>query len=148
MSGAGFTVRRADWATDRESLLAVRMLVFVDEQRVPVEIEVDGRDLHCVHALAEAPSGEAIGTARLDGEGHIGRVAVLASWRRRGVGEALMRLLEHVARARGDARIEISAQAQAIPFYTALGYEAEGPIYLEAGIDHRRMSLDLARAPA
>jgi len=142
---APFSVRSATWARDREALLSVRMPVFVDEQRVPSEIEVDGSDEACAHALAIDGDGTPIGTARLDATGHIGRVAVVAAWRRRGVGAALMRFLTDVARERGLARIEISAQVQAIPFYETLGYLAEGPVYLEAGIEHRRMVVDLGR---
>ncbi len=143
MSVRSFSVRSASWPDDRDALVAVRMEVFVEEQQVPAEIEVDGADAGCVHALAVDADGEAIGTGRLDGDGHIGRVAVLAAHRRRGVGTALMRHLTEVARARGDARIEISAQLRAMPFYEALGYVANGPVYLEAGIEHRQMSLAL-----
>lgn len=143
---ADFGVRTADWTADRETLLAVRLPVFVDEQHVPVEIEEDGADPDCVHALAEAGDGTPIGTARLDATGHVGRVAVVAAWRRRGVGARLMAHLTDVARARGLPRIELSAQVQALPFYEALGYVAEGPVYLEAGIEHRRMTLELPRA--
>jgi len=140
---AGFSVRIAAWPAERETLLSVRLPVFVDEQRVPAEVEEDGSDDACIHALAEARDGTPIGTARLDAGGHIGRVAVVADWRRRGVGARLMALLTGVARSRGLPRIELSAQVQALPFYEALGYAAEGPVYLEAGIEHRRMTLAL-----
>lgn len=142
-----FRIRRADWHTDRAALLSVRVPVFVDEQRVPADIEVDALDEECVHALALDVDGIPIGTARLDAEGHIGRVAVIPAWRLRGVGAALMAWLTEVARERGDPRIELSAQLQAIAFYEALGYVASGPVYLEAGIEHRHMHLDLGLEP-
>ena len=138
-----YRVRDATWADDGEALRAVRFPVFVDEQRVPAEIEIDELDAVCLHALAEDAEGQPIGAARLDDGGHIGRVAVLAAWRRHGVGAALMRHLIDRARAAGHRRIEISAQVQAIPFYAALGFVTHGPVYLEAGIDHRHMTLDL-----
>ncbi len=139
-----FRVRLADWSRDRRALLSVRVPVFVDEQNVPPEIEEDDADPDCTHAIALDPDDTPVGTARLDAEGHIGRVAVHADWRRRGVGSALMQFLTDAARERGHPRIEISAQLQALPFYEAIGYVAEGPVYLEAGIEHRRMRLELA----
>jgi predicted GNAT family N-acyltransferase len=142
----GFTVRSATWAADEAALRAVRFSVFVDEQAIDPEIEIDAHDAQWDHALALDDDDRPIGTARLSvegGVGHIGRVAVLASWRRRGVGEALMRhLIEHASQS-GVRRIEISAQLEAVPFYHALGFVAEGEIYSEAGIDHRHMRLDL-----
>lgn len=140
----GARIRLAHWARDRDALLSVRVPVFVDEQHVPAEIEEDDLDPVCIHALAEDERGLPIGTARLDAHGHIGRVAVAAAWRRRGVGGALMAFLTGIARHRGDPRIELGAQVQAIPFYEALGYVASGPVYLEAGIEHRLMHLDLS----
>lgn len=145
---AEFSVRTAHWRADREALLAVRVPVFVDEQHVPAEIEVDELDPACIHALALAPAGVPIGAARLDDTGHIGRVAVAAQWRRRGVGASLMAHLTEIARERRMPTIELSAQVGAIQFYEALGYRAEGPVYVEAGIDHRRMRLELDRPGA
>ena len=133
--------------------LALRFRVFVDEQRVPADEEVDRYDATpttsgALHLLARA-DGAAVGTARLlldappGGPVHLGRVAVLAEWRRHNVGNALMERLHDEARARGYRTIEISAQTQAIPFYERLGYVAEGPDYLEAGIEHRAMRFAL-----
>jgi predicted GNAT family N-acyltransferase len=142
-SGGGFHVRSASWEGDGEALRHVRFAVFVDEQKVPAEIEIDALDAVCAHALALDDTGCPIGTARLDDAGHIGRVAVLSAWRRRGVGLALMRHLMEHARQRGMTRIELSAQLQALPFYEAIGFVAEGEVYLEAGIEHRHMQLTL-----
>lgn len=138
-----------DDVTFREAL-AVRMAVFVEEQHVPIEEELDTHDANpgaglTLHLLARV-GGHAIGTARLlpaaPGEApHIGRVAVLPAWRGRGVGRVLMAYLHAVARGRGATGIVISAQLTAMPFYERLGYEAIGPTYLEAGIEHREMRL-------
>lgn len=133
--------------------LAVRLRVFVDEQRVPADEEVDRYDASptasgALHLLARA-DGATVGTARLlldaptGGPVHLGRVAVLAKWRRHGVGNAIMERLHDEARTRGYRRVEISAQVSAIPFYERLGYMAEGPVYLEAGIEHRAMRFAL-----
>lgn len=132
---------------------AVRFRVFVDEQRIPADEEIDRYDAtptrsHALHLLARV-EGVAVGTARLlldapsDGPVHLGRVAVLPEWRRHQVGRVLMGRLHEEARARGYRSIEISAQVTAIPFYERLGYLAEGPVYLEAGIDHRVMRYTL-----
>lgn len=144
-----FSVRDASWPDDEDALRRVRFAVFVDEQKVPAEIEIDALDDVCEHALAVDAEGRPIGTARLDAAGHdgrtghIGRVAVLPEWRRRGVGEALVRHMIERAGRRGLRRIEISAQVQALAFYARLGFVAEGEVYVEAGIDHRRMRLEL-----
>lgn len=119
--------------------LAIRREVFVDEQRVPLHEEMDAHDGTATHFLALV-DGEAVGTARLrtlpDGTPKAERVAVRAAWRRHGVGRALMRALEHAARA---PQIVLNAQLPVVAFYERLGYEAEGPIFDEAGIPHRAM---------
>ena len=133
--------------------LAVRFRVFVDEQHVPADEEVDRYDASpsssdALHLLARV-DGVAVGTARLlldaptSGPIHLGRVAVLAEWRRHDVGNALMGRLHDEAQAHGYRSVEISAQVQAIPFYERLGYVADGPVYLEAGIEPRVMRFTL-----
>lgn len=136
-----FTVRLADFASavDSAAAMAIRRAVFIAEQGVSEALEIDGRDPDCVHALAFAASGEAIGTARLLPEGKIGRVAVVASWRRQGVGAALMRVLMEAAADRGFDRIALHAQSWTVGFYEGLGFVAEGGEFEEAKIPHRRM---------
>ena len=138
-----FTVRRADWHDDGAALRDVRKAVFVDEQHVPEELEWDGVDEQCVHVIAEAATGEAIGTGRLLPDGHVGRMAVLADWRRRGVGSLLLAELLIAARDRGHGVIELSAQTHALGFYRRCGFEVVSAEYLEAGIAHRSMRLPL-----
>ena len=85
---------------DQAEIRAIRFEVFVDEQNVLAEIEIDDRDPVCIHLLAY-DDGAAIGTARIDLEraGKIGRLAVRAGWRRHGVGRALMhRCLRYLIR--------------------------------------------------
>jgi len=138
-------VREADLANDYAALRAVRVTVFVAEQNVPLELEMDERDAACRHFLAVEDSGQAIGTGRIDLEagGKIGRVAVLGAARGRGVGTALMDALHDVARAHGLARVWCNAQVSAAPFYTKLGYRVVGERFAEAGIEHVRMERDL-----
>jgi predicted GNAT family N-acyltransferase len=142
---ASFSVRRASWQDDRQALRAVRLEVFVREQSVPENLEWDELDAVSLHVVAEA-AGAAIGTGRLLPDGHIGRMAVLAPWRGRGVGSALFRALLEAALAAGHEQVRLSAQVQAVDFYRRFGFATEGPAYMEAGIAHIDMRREL-RAP-
>ncbi|HQT39653.1 MAG TPA: GNAT family N-acetyltransferase [Acidocella sp.] len=119
--------------------MAIRLAVFVQEQQVPLEDERDALDDTARHFLASG-DGQPVGTARLlmqpDGTARIGRVAVLAACRGRGVGAALMRHIEDLTTA---PIIVLDAQTRALPFYQGLGYEPSGEVFLEAGIPHRHM---------
>jgi predicted GNAT family N-acyltransferase len=136
-----------DWERACAEASAIRRTVFVVEQGVPEDIELDEHDAHCLHALARDPAGRAIGTGRLlpaerNGAvavGHIGRMAVLAAWRGRGIGSALLERLVAAAASRGDAQVALSAQTHALEFYRAHGFVAEGGQYLDAGIPHQAM---------
>ena len=130
---------------DFAACMAIRRAVFVQEQKVPEELELDEHDATAVHLLA-TEGGRPIGTARLliDGEkAKIGRVAVLAESRGTGAGAALMRAAMDQLRARGVRRVSLGAQAYAIPFYEKLGFAAYGPEYDDAGIPHRDMTRSL-----
>lgn len=123
--------------------LVVRQAVFILEQGIDPELEIDEYDGVCWHALAYLDE-EPVGTARLIPQDRlvakIGRVAVLASGRKHGIGTQLMRLLEDYARRQGLFKIVLDAQLQVVPFYEGLGYQAEGEVFLDAGILHRRMT--------
>ncbi|MBL0143187.1 MAG: GNAT family N-acetyltransferase [Betaproteobacteria bacterium] len=138
-----FRVRLVEWPEACAILTRIRTTVFVEEQNVPAEIEMDGRDGECAHALAESEAGEAIGTGRLMRDGRIGRMAVLAPWRRKGVGAAILDALMAEARRRGFRETYLHAQSHAQVFYARHGYVAEGEEYLEAGIPHIRMRAPL-----
>jgi ElaA protein len=135
---------------DLQAAVAIRRLVFVEEQHVPVAEEIDAYDslanAGAVHFLARL-DGEPAGTARLlldapPGEyPHIGRVAVLRELRGRGYGRAIMGAVHDEARRRGYTGATLGAQLQALPFYERLGYVARGPVFLDAGIEHRMMDL-------
>jgi len=135
------------WDEARERAAPIRFEVFVAEQGVPREIELDEMDSSSLHALAREAGGRVVGTGRLlpaeteagRAVSHIGRMAVLREMRGRGVGAALLRALIGAARERGDAEIVLSAQTHAIGFYRAHGFREEGAQYMEAGIAHRSM---------
>jgi predicted GNAT family N-acyltransferase len=141
----GIRVRLAEWNRDRDALRTIRHEVFVVEQRVPVELEWDGIDADCRHALAEDAGGTAIGCARLLPDGHIGRMAVRKPWRGRGAGAALLALLVDEARRAGHPRVLLNAQTRAMGFYARQGFAPFGDEFLEAGIAHRPMALELSR---
>ncbi|HSD59231.1 MAG TPA: GNAT family N-acetyltransferase [Burkholderiales bacterium] len=143
MKAKCFSVRPADWGADAPLLRAVREAVFMIEQRVPADLEWDGLDPDCAHALALSARGEAIGTARLTPDGHIGRMAVLAAWRGQGVGQALLEAMLTEARARGYAQVALNAQIHAEGFYQRFGFARQGDEFPDAGIPHVRMTLGL-----
>ncbi|MGA6097685.1 GNAT family N-acetyltransferase [Stutzerimonas marianensis] len=128
-------VRIADWQRDNAELRRIRETVFIAEQSVPPELEWDSDDADAVHFLA-LEDGYAIGTARLLGDGHIGRVSVLRDWRGMNVGEALMRAVIAEAERRGLEEQHLSAQVHATAFYERLGFEVISEEFLEAGIPH------------
>lgn len=135
-------IELAGWSEARGEAQRIRFAVFVEEQRVPAEIEMDEMDALCLHALA-FHEDLAVGTGRLLPDGHIGRMAVMKPWRGRGVGAALLRSLVEAARRRGDAEVQLSAQVHALGFYRAHGFTAHGEVYEEAGIEHQAMRLAL-----
>lgn|SRR5689334_8789055 len=136
------TIELLDWPKAQQEAQRIRFIVFVDEQKVPPELEMDEHDAPSLHALAFS-DGEAVGTGRLLLDGHIGRMAVLKEWRGRGVGQALLRALIEAGRQRGDQDLVLNSQVHALAFYAAEGFKAEGPIYEEAGIPHQVMRLKL-----
>jgi predicted GNAT family N-acyltransferase len=138
-----YHVRVADWSSDQAKLKSVRFDVFCIEQGVPESLEWDGIDAECVHAIAEDQQGAPIGCGRLLPDGHIGRMAVLAQWRGRGVGAALLETLVALATARGDGKAMLNAQTHAMPFYARYGFVAVGEPFDEAGIPHQAMEARL-----
>jgi predicted GNAT family N-acyltransferase len=125
--------------------------VFVDEQGVPAEIEIDDMDEDAEHVVVRDPEdpSAALATARLltvQGVGIVGRVAVRRDRRRTGLGAVVMLAVEDRARELGLPILELHAQLTAEPFYSRLGYQAYGETYLEAGIPHVSMRKTLTPA--
>jgi predicted GNAT family N-acyltransferase len=134
------------WQEAKNEAYAIRKCVFIEEQGVPEEMELDEFDPLAMHALAYLDS-QAIGTARLvtmpGNIGRIGRMAVLATYRRGGIGTQLLHALLQQAASQNIVKIELHAQLSAIPFYEQFGFIAQGDIYDEAGIAHRDMILNI-----
>ena len=137
---APVAVAEVPWATHADALMAVRRTVFIEEQGVPEEEELDGEDDSSLHFLATDPQGTPIGTARLLPSGQIGRMAVLPAWRRRNVGARLLAAAIDDARRR-NLTVFLHAQVDALGFYERNGFKASGEMFLEAGIAHRKMTL-------
>ncbi len=139
-----FRVGVVDFHAALPELRAVRDEVFVGEQGVPMELEHDALDPLCTHVIARLLDGTPVGTARLTPDHHIGRMAVRAPWRGRGVGDALLLALVDEARKRGWPDVRLNSQASAIGFYDRHGFKPEGERFFEAGIEHQAMLRTLA----
>ncbi len=136
------------WKEAELEAFLVRQEVFIREQGVPAELELDEFDPSAAHALANL-NGRCIGTGRLVDLGNrqtqIGRMAVLAQFRNQGVGRQVLEMLIDLAKSQEFESIVLHSQVSAIPFYEKLGFQAQGPTYDEAGIAHRNMILVLSK---
>ena len=133
------TVLEVPWATHADALMRVRRAVFIEEQGVSEREELDGEDASSQHFLATDGQGRPIGTARLMPSGQVGRMAVLPAWRRRQVGASLLGLAMEAAKRQGLA-VFLHAQVSAQGFYERNGFVASGEVFLEADIEHLRMT--------
>ena len=138
-----FTVSLVSWHDGEPLLRAIREAVFIREQNVPEELEWDEMDGGSRHALALSLNGDAIGCGRILPNGHIGRIAVLPQWRNKRVGTAIMEMLLEEARARGLKQVDVASQVQAIPFYHLFGFVEYGKEFMDAGMPHKKMKLEL-----
>lgn len=143
-----FHVQRVAHGDRHAAIHGVRQQVFVEEQGVPAALERDALDPVCTHVLACSTDGTLIGTGRLLPDGRIGRMAVLAGWRGRGVGEAMLDVLVQAAAEAGLRHVHLHAQLPARDFYARQGFLPEGPTFDEAGIAHQHMVRALGAASA
>ncbi len=130
---------------DREAVFALRVEVFVREQNVPPEIELDQEDAHALHFIAKE-DGIAVGCARVIRDGddaHIGRLAVKKSHRGRGIGRDICRFIIEDCKGKGCTRVWLNSQLHAVGFYQKLGFLPTGSPFFEAGIEHVTMELSL-----
>ena len=144
----GFSLVTGGWDALKPAARAVRHAVFVIEQQIPIALEWDEWDAPSLHAVVFDAQQQPIGTGRLlpsafdkasPHTGHIGRMAVLASLRRGGIGGALLQALMQEAPAQGFRDVVLHAQSYVAPFYARHGYVIEGEEFIEAGILHRTM---------
>jgi ElaA protein len=136
-------IRRVSSQQQLKRAFAIRMRVFVREQGVPADMELDRDDARATHLLALIP-GKAVGTARIvigRGNAKIGRMAVLKRFRRKGVGTKLLKRAIVTAETLGAKKIYLHAQVPVIGFYETVGFRCAGAVFDEAGIPHRKMTL-------
>jgi predicted GNAT family N-acyltransferase len=137
-------LRTVSERTDRWKVFVVRGIVFVEEQGVPYDEEIDAFDDTAVHVLGEI-DGEPVAAGRLrdvDGWAKLERIAVRRAWRGHGFGRQVVEYLLAEARRRGYRRFRLSAQAHLVDFYGAHGFVVDGPLFRECGIDHIPMIRD------
>ncbi len=128
------------WEEARPLAYPIRLAVFVHEQKVPEELELDDDDPTAWHAVV-FKDGQAIATGRLLRNGKIGRLAILREYRGLGLGSELLKTLVSYGRQEGIKQFFLHAQTSAIGFYERLGFKAIAPVFNEAGIDHIKMVL-------
>jgi predicted GNAT family N-acyltransferase len=125
-----------------EDAYSVRRTVFVHEQHVPLEEEIDQFEDEATHVVLYDDNEEPIGAARvrvLDGIGKLERICVLSTARKKGAGKLIVNKLEEIATAQGVSKLKLNAQTHAIPFYERLDYETISDVFLDAGIPHVTM---------
>lgn len=124
-----------------EEVYRVRKIVFVDEQHVPLEEEIDNLEEESTHFLLQDEE-QSVGAGRfrvVDGYGKVERICVLKHKRKSGAGRAIMEGIEAFAKKEGIKKLKLNAQTHAIPFYEGLGYKVASEEFLDAGIPHKTM---------
>lgn len=132
------TIKTADFERDFTEIKAIRTSVFIEEQKVPVELEWDEFDNDSTHILAYYDN-KPVATARLLKDGHIGRMAVLKAYRNRNIGKNMLKYLLELAKMTAIENIELSSQDHAVEFYKKLGFKVISDVYMDAGIPHYTM---------
>jgi predicted GNAT family N-acyltransferase len=141
-------IETQSWVVARDAAYAIRYAVFVEEQGIPVELEIDDYDPIAEHALAFV-DGRCIATARIyldeqdPSKAKIGRMAVLKDFREQGIGTALLGEVIRAGMMQGASVFELHAQQSAVPFYAKLQFKPDGAIFDEVGIPHQCMRLVL-----
>jgi predicted GNAT family N-acyltransferase len=144
MSSSRLNIRVANWADDNEQLAKIRRAVFIDEQKVPEELEWDEYDPASTHFLVTVDDSP-VAVARLKPDGQIGRMAVLSEYRNRGIGRKLLQYILNNAEDKNLTQLYLHAQVDAVAFYEKMGFTAQGEVFYEAGIPHRAMSKKSAK---
>jgi predicted GNAT family N-acyltransferase len=142
------TIETRPWSEVRVAAYAIRYAVFVKEQGIPAELEIDDYDPIAEHALAYV-DGQCVATARIyldeqnASKAKIGRMAVLKDFRGQGIGTALLGEAIRAGMMQGASAFELHSQQSAAPFYAKLQFKPDGAIFDEVGIPHQRMRLVL-----
>ena len=137
-----YTLKLTRWDKDQDNLSKVRRAVFIEEQQVPEELEWDDDDKTCVHILV-SDNNTPMATGRIKMDGHIGRMAVLKNYRNKGVGSSILQALIDFSKTLKMKSVYLHAQTTAIPFYEKHGFKISSEKFMDAGIPHKTMKIDL-----
>lgn len=143
MSQGSIEIRIGAWSELCQAASAIRYEVFVHEQHVPLELELDEMDVLSVHALAVDAQGRGLATGRLLPDGHIGRMAVLQAERKKGLGAQVLRALIEVAKRKAYPEVILGAQLHAKGFYVRQGFIEFGDVFMDTNIPHIMMRMPL-----
>ncbi len=141
-----YSIQLVNWASHKGLLSHIRKTVFIEEQKVPQELEWDGQDDSARHILASFQHQQqfiTIGCARIifDNDiAHIGRMAVLPQWRKQGAGQKILQYAIHECRIRQIKKIVLNAQTHVLNFYLKAGFEISSDEFMDAGIPHKEMT--------
>ncbi len=142
-----FSLRQGGWDELDSDAQDVRTEVFVDERKIPLELERDGQDEDAFHVVVFNALGQSIATGRLlraaNGQSRVGRLAVRRVLRGIGLGPRVLRALQAEAKRRGDTGLVLNSQCANRGFYEALGFASEGPIFEKGGVPTVQMRLVL-----
>jgi predicted GNAT family N-acyltransferase len=143
-------ILKTDWKTSQNKLKTIREIVFIKEQQVPVELEWDNEDAGAIHLLAINTDGltgnEPVGTSRIiinNDHARIGRMAVLKKWRNNGIGSELLQDSLTICKQEQVHDVFIHAQEYIVPFYEQAGFQVVGDRFMDAGIPHKKMHIQL-----
>jgi predicted GNAT family N-acyltransferase len=137
------SVEETTWEFSKLPLETIRRQVFMKEQFCPEEEEFDGLDAQAIHFLAKDKDGNVVGCCRIVNGNKLERMAVVENYRGKGVGKLLMESSLNSMRNKKETSVKIHAQTHALQFYQSFGFVSYGDIFMEAGIPHSKMELNL-----
>jgi len=137
------TIKQTSFKEEMSNIKHIREQVFINEQHVPVELEWDEYDPDAIHLIVLDEKHVPIATSRMLSDGHIGRMAVIPEWRTQGIGTAMLLKLINIAKQHNLEAVFLSAQLEAIDFYKKQGFNVKSDTYMDAGIPHKDMGLNL-----
>ncbi|GAA0455225.1 GNAT family N-acetyltransferase [Alkalibacillus silvisoli] len=139
-------VQQTETKRQKDEVFDIRKVVFVEEQNVPLEEEMDEHDEHAIHFVGYTLERRPVAASRLrfvDEYGKLERIAVLKEERGNGFGRDIILAMEDIVRTKGLSKTKLNAQTYAEEFYKNLGYETISGEFMDAGIPHVTMVKDL-----
>ncbi|VAW92586.1 GNAT family acetyltransferase YjcF [hydrothermal vent metagenome] len=138
-----YLIKECAWESCKHQLSDIRRQVFINEQKVPEELEWDGFDESAQHVVALNKQQQAVATGRVKPDGHIGRMAVLKNYRQQGIGSKILLALLDIAQQQNISKVFLHAQVTAILFYERHGFVCDSEQFMDAGIPHKSMIKEL-----